>query len=701
MATVNVWETEGEVRCKASLRGKKYKGSSKVEFEFFRMPQNESAGKVEATMSGFGPLLKKAEATWTAPTLPETDAVQKYRYRLVIDGTPAADLPDDVFVWAREIEVTAKLADGNVAAGALIRCVLTDPPPTKGTEGQRAPATRLLRTNDQGVLKYRLPYPSALTTQVTKPWSLDTGGWTAPTARKRQVVVKRGFIASIEWPPRGEKPHRQWVNLPADVAKPELGPVVTVKIKPTRPADAEVGDKVWVTVTHTASNSPRTPQGNEKAPGTVENHELTLNGQKACTVDVTLMPSGADRVKISVGGTPSGDDAEVMVESWRKLFYGLVIPSQFNETQNEAKPDGNEVPSLPTTVRNALKAVLDPVGIEYALFDSVSANYAGYKVYPAAYFGKNGRDRVVLSGSDNGTGVPVAAPGNDDRTIRMQLCDLAVSSATTLNPVTVTASGLVTNVGYYRAFGEPVFLRSPRNGANALDVSGCVWTADTTGLIYDVSDPHPAFDAFGAPKTGAVDAAWFSAPNLATVRITFPPNSVPGQLVAPTGGATPVKVDVEFSLRTAYEINGNSDGLGQIMVFKPNAPKCMAATLCHELGHSFGMTIMPGKNKIPPGMPAAPHVDNGGSFYRNTLTGENAGAGGLRNCHKGGHCAHGLDGTLLDFSGLAGTCIMFGEGGDDDAKARVAFCPQCTKYVKARNLADLATSFETRPDADC
>jgi hypothetical protein len=638
MATVNVWETEGEVRCKASLRGKKYKGSSKVEFEFFRMPQNESAGKVEATMSGFGPLLKKAEATWPAPTLPETDAVQKYRYRLVIDGNPAADLPDDVFVWAREIEVTAKLADGNVAAGALIRCRLTDPPPTKGTEGQRAPATRLLRTNDQGVLKYRLPFPSALTTEVTKPWSLDTGGWTAPSARKRQVVVKRGFIASIEWPVRGEKPHRQWVNLPADLAKPELGPVVTVKIKPTRPADAEVGDKVWVTVTHTASNSPRTPQGNEKAPGTVENHELTLNGQKACTVDVTLMPSGGDRVKISVGGTPSGDDAEVMVESWRKLFYGLVIPSQFTEMEDEAKPDGNEAPGFPAAVRTALKTVLDPVCIEYALFDSVAANYAGYKVYPAAYLGMSGRDRVVLSGDDNGTGVPVVAPGNDDRTIRMQLCDVSVSSSAKQYAASVTATSLETDYPFQRTHSARAFLRSPLDGGNNLSVAGCTWTADVSGLTYDASNPHPAFDSVGGAKSGAVDAAWFSTPNQAILRISLPPGSVPGRLIAPVGGEVPVAVTVTFKMKGAYGINGNSARLGQIMVFKPAAPKMhggdalpRARALLRHDDHAEART------RSPPGCPPRSTSTTAGSFYRNPAhRGGRRRGGHSRNCHKGG-----------------------------------------------------------------
>jgi hypothetical protein len=189
MATVNVWETEGEVRCKASLRGKKYKGSSKVEFEFFRMPQNESAGKVEATMSGFGPLLKKAEATWPAPTLPETDAVQKYRYRLVIDGNPAADLPDDVFVWAREIEVTAKLADGNVAAGALIRCAVDGP---SADEGRRGPA----RAGDAAAAHER---PGGVEVPPAVPLGAQDGGHQALVPRHGWAGPRRARASARWW----------------------------------------------------------------------------------------------------------------------------------------------------------------------------------------------------------------------------------------------------------------------------------------------------------------------------------------------------------------------------------------------------------------------------------------------------------------------------------------------------------------------
>jgi hypothetical protein len=158
----------------------------------------------------------------------------------------------------------------------------------------------------------------------------------------------------------------------------------------------------------------------------VENHELTLNGQKACSVDVTLMPSGGDRVKISVGGTPSGDDAEVMVESWRKLFYGLVIPSQFTETEDEAKPDGNEAPGFPAAVRNGAQDGARSRGHRVRALRQRRGELRGLqglsRGLPRDERGGTGSSSRA---SDNGTGVPVAAPGNDDRTIRMQLCDVS------------------------------------------------------------------------------------------------------------------------------------------------------------------------------------------------------------------------------------------------------------------------------------
>jgi hypothetical protein len=276
-----------------------------------------------------------------------------------------------------------------------------------------------------------------------------------------------------------------------------------------------------------------------------------------------------------------------------------------------------------------------------------------------------------------------------------------VSSSAKQYAASVTATSLETDYPFQRTHSARAFLRSPLDGGNNLSVAGCTWTADVSGLTYDASNPHPAFDSVGGAKSGAVDAAWFSTPNQAILRISLPPGSVPGRLIAPVGGEVPVAVTVTFKMKGAYGINGNSARLGQIIVFKPAAPKSMVATLCHELGHSFGMTIMPNKNKVPPGMPAAKHVDNGGPYYRNPATGEVGGAAGIRDCHKGSHCADGLDATLVSFAGKAGTCIMFGEGGSDEAKARTSFCATCKKYVKARNLADLATSFETRPDADC
>jgi hypothetical protein len=66
--------------------------------------------------------------------------------------------------------------------------------------------------------------------------------------------------------------------------------------------------------------------------------------------------------------------------------------------------------------------------------------------------------------------------------------------------------------------------------------------------------------------------------------------------------------------------------------------------------------------------------------------------------HSGPHCAYGLTDVqkkLGDYGGQAGTCIMFGENsGSDPGSATTGFCPECSDYIKARDLRDLTAEME-------
>jgi hypothetical protein len=210
---------------------------------------------------------------------------------------------------------------------------------------------------------------------------------------------------------------------------------------------------------------------------------------------------------------------------------------------------------------------------------------------------------------------------------------------------------------------------------------------------------HPGLDDAGQPRRGAADSAWIVVKTLEAIEVTLPTGGtptapLPGDLVGPLSDT---KCPIRFSFKIArhYGINGNSGGGRQVMVLKTANPTGCAETVCHELGHSMGMTVMAGKSENPPGMPAAKHVDDGGCFYVNgTPPG-----GGKRDIHKGGHCATGLaDMTVMSYAGLKGTCILWGAGGV--GITRDAFCDTCKKYIKARKLTNIRSAWASRTPAE-
>jgi hypothetical protein len=116
----------------------------------------------------------------------------------------------------------------------------------------------------------------------------------------------------------------------------------------------------------------------------------------------------------------------------------------------------------------------------------------------------------------------------------------------------------------------------------------------------------------------------------------------------------------------------------------------LASTVCHELSHSMGMTIMPGRSKEPPGLDPAKNVDDDGTYYINGTPCID----GKRDRGAGPHCASGVSkANLADakFNDKSGTCIMFDSGGAADTEK--AFCDTCKTYLKGRRLTDLKTSW--------
>jgi hypothetical protein len=200
-------------------------------------------------------------------------------------------------------------------------------------------------------------------------------------------------------------------------------------------------------------------------------------------------------------------------------------------------------------------------------------------------------------------------------------------------------------------------------------------------------------DWSGNVLKGDLKKEWFVFEQAKKLVVNLPrihPND-PGSLAKKDQG-----IHVKFKFDNCYGINGLAAQDHQILVIpsedKDTIPEATAGgrsgTVCHELGHRMGMTIMAGSAKIPKGMPAALTVDAAGEYYRNGLAPY---VNGIRSVHVGSHCAHGVpDGDKTDsaLGGKSGDCIMFGSG-DPAVDSRKAFCPTCTDYVKARKLTSI------------
>lgn len=222
-----------------------------------------------------------------------------------------------------------------------------------------------------------------------------------------------------------------------------------------------------------------------------------------------------------------------------------------------------------------------------------------------------------------------------------------------------------------------------------------------TDIALEVSS-HPGVDPYGSCREGELDAGCFQQLQDVIYSVTLPTRNPdeapkPGDFVGPAETPTQCRINLTFDLWLFHAINGSNSSVNQTLVFTPppRTKGALASTMCHELGHAMGMTIMPDRSKHPPGTDAAKHVDNGGVYYLN-----GTGGAGLRDLGKGSHCATGVTTNLSDpkFEGGSGTCIMFHSGGDADS--RQSFCDVCAGYLKARKLTDLRSSWKDRNDED-
>lgn len=222
---------------------------------------------------------------------------------------------------------------------------------------------------------------------------------------------------------------------------------------------------------------------------------------------------------------------------------------------------------------------------------------------------------------------------------------------------------------------------------------------------------HPGFDKNGVAREGAMNLAWLSFKDYETIRVQLPTSpaatpdykkTLPGDFAGASETDTECKVQVKFDLFTTGEINGNSGGGEQIMVLRDATAGAVSSTICHELGHAMGMTVVPGLNNdlAPPGL-TIKHIDNGGTSYVNGNAPYNFNDG-KRSIHKGGHCAKNVPVAKVAHQSFNGWnpstattgCIMWGSGGNDDT--RPEFCETCLDIIKGRRLDDIRGAWAGR-----
>jgi len=231
-----------------------------------------------------------------------------------------------------------------------------------------------------------------------------------------------------------------------------------------------------------------------------------------------------------------------------------------------------------------------------------------------------------------------------------------------------------------------------------------IHTTSTKKILY-----HPGLDDDGNPRTGPMTDLTVQHYNVYFVHYTLPTRAsvtdplLPGDFVGPAS-ETKCPINANFKADGTSSINGNAGSGSQLLVLKIDKPGPCAATVCHELGHSMGMTVMPqaggSKTPTPPGLTTPKHVDNGGWYYKDKTA--SPWDNGYRNLHKGGHCSNGMPGDKKPDSKFSGwspgatddVCIMWGSGGAEDNRKK--YCDDCTEVIKARDLTDIRGQWQGR-----
>ncbi len=403
----------------------------------------------------------------------------------------------------------------------------------------------------------------------------------------------------------------------------------------------------------------------------------------------------------------------VSVTNWRRLYYELQAP-EFIELQ-KVEQDGSTSKDYTQITRNWIDKCLAVIFVEYRMskwLEYTKAQCPAGTLFSPNYFNlgaKVSRDMHVLPPAPKTHPKPFGAKQN--QTIQVRVCDKSFYWQKSYVHANITIPHIDAS-GYFffnvaDVFNKYCLPKDLATGKIGIDLTSGGWRA-----MPPAGNPvHPGFSSPGTPRSGNL-ANWAIANNnqwFIQIKPPIGPGS-PASLIGPVS-ATTCPVEINLKLLLCSEINGAAAGNRQVMVFKKDFPQTMASTICHELGHSMGMTILPGRNPTPPGLIRPRHVDENdskgvaGFYYRHKISdSDEYGTNGVRGpAHVGGHCAAGIAdrGTSKNLAGKNGACVMFGEGGDKEPPTRRSYCSVCKKYLKARNLEDIVSPWQGRKQSMC
>lgn len=653
MPNLNVW-AEDPLTCSATLKGTSFDKTKEVFFVFHEGSKELAKVKASLEKSGGGTV---ATCKWDKAAAPEKGAAWRLvNYYLKVDGTDHRNFAQDIYVWAKEVTVTARTKDDKPFPNAVCK-IIQKPLDAQGKPG--APFSVERKLDDQGKLTHRLAHPTDFEVAWVYPFYLEDGKWLKDEGIAWEAKIRKSEVnAELVFP--SDADHKQWVNLPRS-KEPSEGSKIKIKVravsKDKLPPDAEV----FIEVAADAKNSDRTDAAPPKG-GTYKN-KARVNSSGEAEFELELGAAGGNKYTVKVGGSPEVKDKSCTITTWRQLYYQV------------SRPKGFTAPAVTDLVDGLAKVMAksDPHDEQEIPVDDgpagswVDGEDVGIGAGKKLIIGGHNRD-YFHSTYFKAKKKPVD--------LHFLFCHLQIDA----NPA--ESATLTVNPGNKIDFpGDSAKVE----GASALGsaiVSAKLYPTDLTNGKPSVKATWESLAASGKHhgKTGDVPADHIvvnykdhKADN-GKVSIKLPPAAA-----AVVKDGEKVKLLLTCAVATGT-YNGESDN--HKLLIRADRPdssgntdvKGINGTMLHELGHAIQMVLDDTYSVSGIVKPRDTH----GRWYQ-------------RRGHQGDHCAKDVSQAIYDdasqtMKGREGNCVMFGEGWSGRP---VAYCDLCTPFVLAIDLSSV------------